>query len=110
MTSLVQEWFTLTNTQYGNIASRTNGAGCIHIQTHVRTIHTYIYTYVHIENPPANSPVWGSLMLAPISLSVCVCVCVCVCISCHMGKTFISAFLNFGTEVFNGSVRIWLNF
>ena len=40
LTSLVQQWFTLTNMQHGNIASRTNGAGCRYTES--RTYCTYI--------------------------------------------------------------------
>ena len=61
LTSLVQQWFTLTNMQYGNIVSRTNGAGCRYTESR-----TYS-TYIHIENSPANSPVWGERERAPTS-------------------------------------------
>ena len=30
----------------------------------------YIYIYIHIENPPANSLVWGSLTLAPVMVTL----------------------------------------
>ena len=40
LTSLVQQWFTLTNMQYGNIVSRTNGAGWRYTES--RTYRTYI--------------------------------------------------------------------
>ena len=33
--------------QYGNIASRTNGAGCIYTE-YARTKHIYIHIYIHI--------------------------------------------------------------
>ena len=32
-----------------------------------RTIHIYIYIYIYRENPPFNSLMWSSLMLAPIT-------------------------------------------
>ena len=53
--------------QCGNIASRTNRAGCIY---GIRTYHIYIYIYIkkYIDNFPFTPQVWGSLRSPQLSL------------------------------------------
>ena len=50
-------WATVVNMQCRNIASCTNGAGCIHTE-YTRTKHVYIYTYIYRQFSPQ---VWDSL-------------------------------------------------
>ena len=52
----------MVNIQCRNIASRTNGAGCIYTE-YARTKHTYI----HIDNFPFSPQVWGSLRSPQLS-------------------------------------------